>query len=225
MLEGRSRAPPVGRVDVLDTRRRPGDAGVVDQHVEAAQLRDRLVEEGVDLVRLGDVAVDRAVVRALGPAALQRRLRDIADPDPGAVVGEGIGDGPADAGRAGGDQHSKTGLEGERAAIGHGLPPVGLWLRVFAFGPRRCDAGRAVSSGRLRPGATPARRRILTVDHVRSLGRLDESEPVCARLQERALLVGADTAPRAARSRPAGPGEEVGPGNMFCYVGLGKSST
>ena len=42
-------ALPVLDVDVLDLAGGPGDAGVVDQHVEAAELRGHRAEQHVDL--------------------------------------------------------------------------------------------------------------------------------------------------------------------------------
>ncbi len=39
------RAFPVGKRDVFTARGRPGDAGVVDQHVETAVAREDVVEQ------------------------------------------------------------------------------------------------------------------------------------------------------------------------------------
>src|SRR5690606_13139213 len=49
-------AVPVLGVDLLDAARRPCDAGVVDEAVEAAELFQRLVEHGGDLPAVGDIA-------------------------------------------------------------------------------------------------------------------------------------------------------------------------
>ena len=39
---------PVRKLDVFTACRRPGDAGVVDQHVEAAETREDVVEQSPD---------------------------------------------------------------------------------------------------------------------------------------------------------------------------------
>ena len=71
----------------LDELRVADDAGVVDQHVDAAVLRDDLGGRGVHDVRLGDVDWSRHVP----------------DHDFRAFALEGLGGGAADSGRAAGD--------------------------------------------------------------------------------------------------------------------------
>ena len=82
------------------------DAGIADEHVEAAEAFERALEGGVDGIGIGDID---ALGRELGklrrhggepPPALAP------DADLGAVGEEALGDGGADAGGAAGDDHA-----------------------------------------------------------------------------------------------------------------------
>ena len=84
-----------------------GNAGIVDEHVEPAERRDRLRHHGLDLGALCHIAAARDEARdLLAPSDGQPRVVDVADIDLGALRGEGAGKFPADAGRAGGDENA-----------------------------------------------------------------------------------------------------------------------
>ena len=75
-----------------------GDAGVVDEDVEAPEGRDRAGDEPLSLIAVADVGLveqrARAELRGGGLALLDV---DVADRDLGALAGEALGDGEADA--------------------------------------------------------------------------------------------------------------------------------
>jgi hypothetical protein len=50
---------PIGRVDLLDATGRPGDAGVVDEAVEAAERLRGILKQLRDLTPVGDVGLRR----------------------------------------------------------------------------------------------------------------------------------------------------------------------
>src|SRR5256884_6763380 len=96
----RDAAVPVLRADVLDPGGRSGYAGVVHQHVEAAELALDVAEKAVDVGELrhvGDGVRDVALLEGF--------FIHITDMDAGAMVDEGLRDDPADACAARGDQH------------------------------------------------------------------------------------------------------------------------
>jgi len=118
------RAPQVDGQDLVEVGagqlvRRPGDldAGVVDQHVQPAELGGRLPHQADGVVLLGDVPADEHVADAVLPKLADAgvdlllgvggllRVAQVVDGDVGAVGGEPHGDRLADAGAAAGDEH------------------------------------------------------------------------------------------------------------------------
>ncbi len=96
------------------SRRVLGDAGVGDEHLDrAAELLLGLGEGGVDGCRVGDVAAD-------AHQAVGRVARAVGDRDVVAGLGEGPGDGQADAAVAAGDE--------DGAWLAHAVEPSGLPL-------------------------------------------------------------------------------------------------
>jgi hypothetical protein len=96
------RRPPVRR-DLLG-RRQELPAGVVDQHVDAAEPLQRQVDQRVRHLRLADVAGQHRAVLADPPSHLLQRLRPAAgDHHPAAVAVQRQRRRPADAGAAAGD--------------------------------------------------------------------------------------------------------------------------
>src|SRR5689334_21216433 len=94
-------AVPVGGVDVLHQRRRPGDAGVVDEHVElAAAVVEHAVEPGIEGRAVGNVDLggEKACGGGIGNGGAVR----VAEVDSRTGGGEGRGDRAADARTAGG---------------------------------------------------------------------------------------------------------------------------
>ena len=97
-----------GVVRVGDVRQRH-DAGVVDQHIDAAEGGNRLGKQATHVVRLAHVGLADGGAAARGVDAGGQRLggRDafgIVDHDGKAVAGESLGDGRADAARSAGDK-------------------------------------------------------------------------------------------------------------------------
>ena len=72
-----------------------GDAGVVDEHVDAAHGRDRVGGQAVDLRGIGEVAHPAVHVVAVGPTASGDLLEAVgasgADADGGTGGGERLG--------------------------------------------------------------------------------------------------------------------------------------
>src|SRR6266851_6284006 len=115
----------------LDRRLADGDAGAVDEHIEAAVMLEDVGEDAVDFRRVGDVERMRlglaggsgdfrgTLGAGLGVAVEHR--------DAGADTGEGEGDGAADAAGAAGDERDLAveaeGGErvGEIEAFAHGI--------------------------------------------------------------------------------------------------------
>src|SRR5512134_1446588 len=98
-------AVPVLGCDVLDLAGGPGDARVVDQHVQAAERLLRLGEQPVHVRAAGDVgagAADVLVERG------ERLVVDVADEDARARIAERARDREPDARRARGDQHAQV---------------------------------------------------------------------------------------------------------------------
>ena len=113
---------PLVELHVLDGRGGALDAGIVHQHVEAAQVFQRIVEPGVDLALAADVHLAGGDVGELAAELRERLLVHVADVDLGALGREGAGDGLADAVRRGGDHH---------ALLWHGRSSrFVLWLRA-----------------------------------------------------------------------------------------------
>src|SRR6185312_715730 len=104
-VDGDDLVPVVRRV-LIDRQRHTGNPCVVDEHVEAAEGRDRLRHHARDfgaaahVVAAGDEAGD-----FLGEVG-ERFLVDVAGEDLGAVLGKRAHEFAADAGRTGGDQYT-----------------------------------------------------------------------------------------------------------------------
>ena len=100
-------APPVGRADLVDTAGRSGDAGIVDEGVEPAELSLHHGEERVDVgihrdVRLtGGNARQLLTCRGAWPRPRCRRWQSLR-----ASVDSVLGDGKADAGGTRRHQHA-----------------------------------------------------------------------------------------------------------------------
>src|SRR5687767_10284537 len=96
----RDAALPVLRANVLDLGRRPGYTGVVDEHVEAAEVLLHIGEEPLDVVEPRDVGERLRNVRQLLLGAGERLLVDVANVNARPGLGKGARDDAADAGRA-----------------------------------------------------------------------------------------------------------------------------
>ena len=83
-----------------------GDAGVVDQHVEAPEALASVVDERVDRLGVGDVEPTRGArpPAAVISSAAPRRLTTRGEHHGRASAGERQGDRPADAARRAGDE-------------------------------------------------------------------------------------------------------------------------
>ena len=100
-------APPVGRGDLVDAAGRPGDAGIVDQRVEPAELPSRRRRTCASTSASAETsALHRVQAAGLRFAWRDGVVRDIADATRAPVRVSVLGDGKADAGGAGGDQHA-----------------------------------------------------------------------------------------------------------------------
>ena len=99
------------------------DAGVVDQHVDAAQVLHRLVDERLAAVGVRDVRAhgDGAPAGGLDELARVLELLDAAgaEGDVRAGLGEGLGERDAEAGRGPGDDGDFS-FEAEAVQDGHG---------------------------------------------------------------------------------------------------------
>jgi hypothetical protein len=93
------RPVPILRRDLLDTPRRPGDPGVVDEAVEAAKRRESVVEETCHLRPVGDVRLGAGHLRVSLCERAQPRLVHVARMHPGAFAQEGANDLQPDPGR------------------------------------------------------------------------------------------------------------------------------
>ena len=108
----------------LDHRDALDDAGVVDQHVDVADLGGDLLDHLIDGVLVGDVA-DIAVGLDAGfpvgsQALVDQLLLDVVENDGGAAVRHGGGNGKADAVGCAGNQRDLTGqVEGFGCADRH----------------------------------------------------------------------------------------------------------
>ena len=107
-VDGDDRVPFVDG-EILDVRH-VLDAGIVDQHVDRAELLFRLRDHRVDLGRLGHVGaridcLDAEFLLEPGAFFLDRgSVAEAVDDQIGAVLGHGAGDGQPDAGGGAGDQ-------------------------------------------------------------------------------------------------------------------------
>ena len=112
-------APPGRGIDLLDRARRAGDAGIVDQHVEAAERARGLVEQSVHLRFVRDVGPRRADPEPLATGG-ERGVVHVADMHARACPHQGGDDGEPDPPGAGGDDDPLA----FGAQLGHGAPPL-----------------------------------------------------------------------------------------------------
>src|SRR5262249_18373012 len=100
-------AVPLGDGELVDRDavRHRVDSGVVDEDVEPAEVADDFGEDGVDLRGVADVEGQRPGARGAGGGLSRAWGVDVGVEDAGAVGGEGVGDGLADA--AGGAGHQR----------------------------------------------------------------------------------------------------------------------
>ena len=119
-----------------------GDAGVVDQHVDAPELFLGTAHHRIDLVALRhvhDVAdCQRAKRPALADCLVNGGLPNVADDDDGAFAGELEGGGQADALRGAGDEADLVRESWHGQVSGF----LGFWVKGGMGGAsRRADAG------------------------------------------------------------------------------------
>jgi hypothetical protein len=91
---------------------RPGDAGVVDERIEAAEIGLRGDEHTVDIALVGDVGPDAADLGILVAEGVEDGVGDVANEDPRTVGQEAPRDGAADAARPRRYQHPLAGNAG-----------------------------------------------------------------------------------------------------------------
>ena len=94
---------PFGIRNFLDGCAGIADAGIVDQHVEAAEMGLGVVEQLRHLIRLADIGEAAFKAGIGGEDAVERTLRQAADIDVGAGGEEALRRGTADAASAAGD--------------------------------------------------------------------------------------------------------------------------
>ena len=100
---------PFGGVDLVDAAGRAGDAGVVDEAVEAAEIGDRFVDHAGDLSRSETSQMRAGGAGGSCHAGLSRAsCVDIADVDLGAFAQERLCGEQADATGAGRDQNAQA---------------------------------------------------------------------------------------------------------------------
>ena len=133
-MERRGQVERQDRVPLVDgklvDRRDELDAGVVDQHVDGAELRERLAHHRFDRVLLrqvGAIVADRGAVLVLDLRAQRLDLRGVAEAVENhvrALPREGAGDGQADAARRSGHQSSLALQHCEPRSKGWGNVPI-----------------------------------------------------------------------------------------------------
>jgi hypothetical protein len=94
---------------VLDGAGGPGDADVVDQHVQPAQRAVHVVEDEVHVFWHRGIGHARGDLRNLGAQPVERGAIDVAHVHARARFAERTRNGGADARRARGDQHAQAG--------------------------------------------------------------------------------------------------------------------
>ena len=126
-----------------------GDAGIVDDHVEAPVTVDRRADHGVDIVPVGDIGMDIGAADFLGDRLAELVVQVGAD-DTCAFGGIAPGDGFAEAGgRAGDDGDLVLELHGDllRWSLS--------WMGDMAAA--RCPTRPALATGREAPAAAAMR--------------------------------------------------------------------
>src|SRR5262249_44107504 len=127
---------PLGRIDVGD-HREGVDAGGLDQGVDAAEARQRGLHDRLVVGRATDVHAEGhglGTGREAGGGGLALGLQGVGDDQPGALLGEHLGDAGADA-AGGADDDGGLVLQ----AVGHGGPrnyrfcKTTLWIKKSGF--------------------------------------------------------------------------------------------
>src|SRR5208283_3962950 len=103
------RAPPVGGRDLVDPAGRTGDAGIVDEHIEAAEIFLDLEEQPLDIGLAGDVGAAGAGLSVALTELGEKIAGDVADMNASSAGDQRFGDGEADAGSAGRHQGAHAG--------------------------------------------------------------------------------------------------------------------
>ena len=93
----RQARPPLLEADLLHERRRTLGAGIVDQHVDSAEVADGDRQPGVDRLGVGEVDPGGGDERRRVTASLQRLLVHVAQVHPCALANEGVGHHATDA--------------------------------------------------------------------------------------------------------------------------------
>ena len=101
--------PPIVRCDLVDAASGAGDAGVIDQGVEAAEGVLGFGKEGVDLGLVGDIGPNRCHHAGAPAGGVEGPVGDVADDDPRAERRQRLGDAEPDPASAGGDEHPLAG--------------------------------------------------------------------------------------------------------------------
>ena len=114
------RSTPILGPDVFDSAGRSGDAGVVDQNVEAAERALDLGEKAQHVRFRRDVCFRRARVAMSAAKFGEKIVGNVADMDPRAPGDEQVADRPPDPRRAGCHQNTQPLSKGEDvSAIAH----------------------------------------------------------------------------------------------------------
>jgi hypothetical protein len=100
--------------------------GVVDQHVDPAELAERPVDQGGHLVDVREVRGQRDAARVLLRDLGEQLAAPADDPDGGARGGERLGEAAAQPGGGAGQQY-RAPLEGEEIGRHGRAPRAGDW--------------------------------------------------------------------------------------------------
>jgi hypothetical protein len=93
----RERAPPVVERQFLRRQGRPGNTGVVDEDIKAAELPLDLGEQRIDLGFVRDIGANRKARAKCRRVFVECRGIDVADHAAGAGLGQSRGDDAADS--------------------------------------------------------------------------------------------------------------------------------
>ena len=103
-------ARPVVGIDILDGGRGTGDTGIVDEHIQPAEMLSKISKNQIDLRRAGNVGDSAAHRGLLGEGLCEKFGRGVAEMDSGTLFLQGDRDRPADAGSAARHENSQAGL-------------------------------------------------------------------------------------------------------------------